>query len=518
MKKRSLIEMEILFILAQEKGPKKYWHKSALYLKVCENLQKRSNIQKVEPGQRVPKVTLSKDLVVRAVNALNNMGYVEIDRSMMNGTRNLFGEEPVKLTFWGLLRVLSCFLQQNPATSEALLKSLADIAKLHREEIPILFKKWEDFETQGMREKVIERMRKYFNEDCFAKSSVLGLRANSYSQELKRTISLIARDEFHDFIFFESIAHPPEKEAELWLTLIAKDDELTKFVDDQFQYRRDPLFQGKELLSSQKKLLSENSKFHADKKNIDLLFKNLGQKMKEFHKQTGYVPRFSEILERFIHEEAQTLQTLDKINEVESRGIMNLGYKAWVGLTLILMLEPTKFSILNENLEFHEAKKSLPFFTKKKCFTQKGYSPNFAFYSNVIEAWIGFGFGMSVEYYSPRPDIWLGKGKKQDDVKYFINLEQGVSTLVLIEPEEETGWAKKVRLSQKHVEYNREGKTELALLKGYIDSLGPKWLFVVCWEKERVHAGKLYPRIRILDGVDFDPQRLTPILKAIETI
>jgi hypothetical protein len=510
------IAQEILSILAKEESSKKYWTKSSLYLKVCDNLQKRYNTQKVELGQRAPKVSLSKDTVVSAVDALINSGFAEIDMSMMTGTSNRL-DEPVKLTFLGLLKALSSFLQQNPDEKLALLESLAAVAKLHQKEIPILFKKWGDFETQGMQEKVVERIKKYFKEDCFTKSLVLGLRASSYSQEVKRTISVIALDEFLDFIFFEPIAHPPEKEAKLWLTLIAKDDELTKFVDDQFQYHLDPLFPEKELLSSQKKLQSENSKFQADKEKTDLLFKNLGQKIKEFHKQTGYVPVFSKAFERFINEKPQTLHTVNKINEAELKEIMNLGYKAWVGLTLILMLEPTEFSILNEELEL-KAEKSFPFFVEK-WFGHNPYDPNFAFYSSSIQAWIGFSFGMSVQYYyPPRPDIWLIKGEKLEDVKRFVNFERGGSTHVLIEPEDAKDWTQKVRLHQQYLEYNRERKTEFALMKDYIRNFVPKLLFVVCWEKKIVHFGKLDSRIRVLDGTDFDPQNLTKIVKEIKTI
>ena len=513
---KNVIAKEILFILAQEKSKKNYWTKSSLYPTVRENLQNRYNTQKVETGQRAQKVILSKDTVVSAVDTLINIGFAEIDLSMLYGDSNRL-DEPVKLTFWGIMKALSSILQQNSEDKSALLEYLTDVAKVHQKEMGILFKKWGNFEAQGMLEKIVERIKKYCDEGHFTKSLVLGLRTNSYNRELKRVVSELALEEFLVFIFFEPFVHPLEKDSELWLTLITKDDELTKFVDDQFQYHLDPLFPEKELLSLQEKLFRENSKFDTDKAKIDLLHQNLRQKIDEFYKQTGYVPVFCKALKRFIYKKSKTFQADDKIDELELKEIMSLGYKAWVGLTLILMLEPTEFSILNEELAL-KAEKSFPFFVEK-WFAQKPYNPNFAFYSRAIQAWIGFSCGMSVEYYPPRPDIWLIKGEKLFDVKSFYNREQGVSTLVLIEAEETKNWAKKVRLNKQYLEYNREGKTELDLMKNYIRSFVPKMLFVVCWEKELVHINKLGSiNFRVLDGTDFNLQNLTQILKEIKTI
>ena len=358
---------------------------------------------------------------------------------------------------------------------------------------------------------VAKRVQDYFEKNCeyFLEKNLLFHAFPKGSSDRNEI------DKFFDHIFFFpiiSLQKETLKDKESWVESIAKIDNLADYVDSRFQHYIEGSEEGKNSLVYQRKgFLEARSLSKLRPEKLNLLRERLIALSNSFSELTGYEPHFSEEIEEFINGRMWSLYVDGKIDEITAKGIFKQGYRAWTGLNLVLSLNPSDFFILDENLNFVKADNSLPFLMES--FSVKGYSPRFAFFSKLTGTWIGFAIGMSVEYFSPRPDIWLRKSKKLADLKYFNKLIKGI----LIECMEEPGWIEKIPLSRKYPS-NPKHKSTLSLLKTSVKDLDPAVLFVICWQKEDGPIETLTPTIRILHDVNLKNQKLLPVVRELNEI
>jgi hypothetical protein len=415
----------------------------------------------------------------RATHKLSHQSYLEI------GKADRHGKKPISATFWGLLKALSYFFQENPTVSEDVLRALTDFFDNAEKEIPLLYETWPFFAFEVQKE-IAERISEYVSDsqeshsrsnliDDFKSNLINWQKEQRNSKkiipELEKAMVSIAQEQFLAFIFFE----PNLKSC------------------------------------SEKALKTEKT----EKEKIIFLLRNLEEKREEFYKRTGYLPYFSEI-ERFSKEKAENYLTPRKISEFKSTGIKRSAYQAWIALTLILMLEPSELNVIRDG-KLQKPEKTISFFWKDH--REKSGWQGFVFYSNKIKAGIGFQFGMSRRLRS-QSTIVIGKSKEQGALRCLPD------PVILVESEEEIGWFKSGEggIYREH-ELNKDidiipRKREDELIEYFIRQHNPSSsLFVICWENEKgSKSGFRSSRISILEGVGFDQQKLAEIVKTIETI
>ncbi len=252
-----------------------------------------------------------------------------------------------------------------------------------------------------------------------------------------------------------------------------------------------------------------------------VLRENLLKTLSELGAKTGYGVLFTKRLRDFIFEgpktfwhEPRTLKRifslrnprmLEKRAPLSMRSLVRLGYQAWVGLNLLLLLEPNEFLRIAENHKIVRCARNLPFYREGMRGEGLGFSPNFIFFSNLLSSWAGFGFEPSPSSEFLRPDIWLVKGERPEELKFLVNVRD-LKKHVLVDTKEEKGW---------HLR-KRKGKTEMEILEDYVREYEPKALYVVCYEKEErltVHS----PKIKIINS-GFDRNKLKPIIKELKNM
>jgi len=489
MTRKLELEVKILQILAEEEKTEKHWSQEALRTKLKLGESQKSQIH-------------------RAIQALEETKHLKKESPQFLTERNLnknpLAREkarrqkstPILLTQWGLLRYLSHILlekpnPEKPDLDQCLDKSLKAIEKNYGEHL-LLAKSWEYFRNEEMQLHIIKRMQRYFKEQ--GAEHFLVAPQSSEQEEIDKLVN---------YVLFDSIIQPYVDELEdnpnwieNWLDLTAKNPEIAKYVENKFRLLTKTPSEKRKLFYQAKQLTKKRPK------KMEILLKNLLLKKSEFYDKTGYKVVLLDELDEFLQRKLLNLYKEGKLSEIKAKRIIKLGYRAWVGLNVILMLNPTNFSTLDENLEFHATEKKLQFFTEKTSFSRKGNSPNFAFFSGATKAWIGFGIGKSVDYYSSRPDIWLSKAPKLTVLRYF-----GFGKTFLIEPEEEKGW------SNMNERYER---SEIQVLGRFVINLEPECLFAVSWSKESKYPYLPNPKLRILNGVDFNQKRLRSIINAIK--
>ena len=251
------------------------------------------------------------------------------------------------------------------------------------------------------------------------------------------------------------------------------------------------------------------------------LWRNLLETLRELEKKTGHGVLFTKRLGDFIlrgpevclHEprplkrilSLRNPEVLEKRAHFSMKSLAKLGYQAWVGLNLILLLEPNEFLRVDENHRIVRCAKNLALCRRGMLKEGLGLSPNFIFFSNLLNSWIGFGFEPSPSPESLRPDTWLVKGEKPEDLRFLVNIRD-LGKHVLIDAKEEEGW---------HLR-RRKGKTEIEILEDYVKEYEPKALYVVCYKKEEgltIHS----PKIKIIDS-GFNREKLKPIVEELKNM
>jgi len=136
--------------------------------------------------------------------------------------------------------------------------------------------------------------------------------------------------------------------------------------------------------------------------------------VKELYDKTGHGALFTSRLDQFVkmgpsvfYSDRSRWQSIEMVTldlegrekraGASARSLVRLGYQAWVGLAIILMLEPSNFQTIDEGFKFFPAAKNLAFFREKMKLTALSSSPNLVFHSSFLNCWIGIAF---------EPDQW----------------------------------------------------------------------------------------------------------------
>jgi hypothetical protein len=517
-------EREILRILVeQRKETDEPWIQKTLRDLINKELK-----QPMEGPKRKKGKPYSTSQIHHAVSALSNTGQIAIGSLQAIGKRKLGKKEtgkkrpglhkkrPIILTPWGFLCWLSLF-----STQEDVIRMMQDLDKLaenHKEVLPILFENWGYFKTQEMSGKILHRIRDYFianlQEFCSLNSDFKSVPEDSSEQ--------LEIDRFIDYVLLKPILQPSERpweEIENWTDLVAKKEALTNFIDTRFKFYFRRPSQAKELLMKRKRLSKAIELSEKRPKKLKLLLKKLSAKINQFRETTELEPRFSDELNVFVGGGLLPLYSKGEVSEIKAKMILREGYQAWAGLSIVLMLEPTQFRILNKKYELREAEKTVKFsFPSLKSGENAAlcYRSNFTFYSRASDSIINFGFDRSFEHLSSI--ILLSKERQQDGMQIVLHY----SPLFLISTEEASDWAlRTVFLPGKFINIP---KAKIEALVEYSNCLDPERMFVVCWEKEDdsflnfpyVSFKKLPSQIKILNGVGFDEQKLMPIIKDLK--
>jgi hypothetical protein len=196
------------------------------------------------------------------------------------------------------------------------------------------------------------------------------------------------------------------------------------------------------------------------------------------------------------------LEGREKRAGASARSLVRLGYQAWVGLAMILMLEPSNFQTIDEGFKFFPAAKNLAFFREKMKLTALSSSPNLVFHSSFLNCWIGIAF--EPDQWELRPDIWLLKGEEKERLRFLVDPKS--PRHIIVDAKEEAGWAGRKR---------KGGKTELNILYDYLREFQPRALYAVCWEREEGLSRSIDPKLKVLDEVAFEKEKLLPVIEEL---
>ena len=153
----------------------------------------------------------------------------------------------VVLTLSGLFRVLEYVFVQKALTGDSLRKLLDRIAENQAEKLPLVFKKWRYFNSHGMQEKMIERLRSYFH--FFPEGYhytpqyrfLNRLTAAGAKEVTRNDFESMQLTTFYDYFFLinPETDHPlTEEETKQWDRTLAMDSETRKYVIERLQIRR----------------------------------------------------------------------------------------------------------------------------------------------------------------------------------------------------------------------------------------------------------------------------------------
>jgi DNA-binding MarR family transcriptional regulator len=150
MSKQFAVDEEFLLVIAEEKSTKGFWQLNELRNKIREKLAKQYENFEVPISQ-----------VKRSKEKLSKDGFIEASTSQ---ARNEKGSsiKTVELTLSGLFRVLEYVFVQEALTGDSLKNVLDRVAENQKEKLLLVFEKWGYFDSLGMQEKLVERMRSYF--------------------------------------------------------------------------------------------------------------------------------------------------------------------------------------------------------------------------------------------------------------------------------------------------------------------------------------------------------------------
>ena len=139
---KQCVENEILLTVAKSQGV------------TFDELQRkvRESANKTDSQVSILKIKGSEQLLIKD-------GFIEEKPPQ---AKNEPSTEAV-LTLSGLFRVLEYVFVQKALTGDSLRETLDIIAENQAEKLPLVFKKWRYFNSHGMQEKMVARLRSYFH-------------------------------------------------------------------------------------------------------------------------------------------------------------------------------------------------------------------------------------------------------------------------------------------------------------------------------------------------------------------
>ena len=159
-------------------------------------------------------------------------------------TKNNYSTE-INLTLWGLFRVLEYVFVQEGLTGSSLKETLDKIAVNQAEKLPLVFKKWQYFDKQGMQEKMIDRLRCYFQffPDHYTPQNrfLNKLTAAGAKKVTKKDIEFMLFTAFYDwvFLFYPEYDFLPEETMKLWNAMLVRDDGIKQYMIERLRFHRD---------------------------------------------------------------------------------------------------------------------------------------------------------------------------------------------------------------------------------------------------------------------------------------
>lgn len=235
--KQFTIDNEFLLLLAEEKDSEGFCRLNVL----CERIRER-----LANWSGKPIFEMSVSQVGRSREKLSKDGFIEV-RASQTSKEEGHSIETVELTLWGLFRVLEYVFVQVALTGDALRETLDRIAENQAEKLPLVFKKWRYFDSQGMQEKMIERLRSYFRffpegyhytpEYRFVNS----LTVAGAKEVTRKDFESMRLKTFYDyvFLFYPEYDFLPKEEMKLWNDALARDGETKRYAIERLRLHRD---------------------------------------------------------------------------------------------------------------------------------------------------------------------------------------------------------------------------------------------------------------------------------------
>lgn len=237
MGKQVIVDNEFLRVLAEEKSTGEFFHPNALHKRIKERLARRFG---------APDFEVSMSQVGRSKEKLSKDGFIEVKTSRASNEEGK-SIESVELTLWGLFRVLEYVFVQEVLAGDALMETLDRIAESQAEKLPLVFKKWRYFRSLGMQEKLVERLRSYF--DFFPEGYhympeyhfVDRLIAAGAKDVTRKDFESMRLKAFYDyvFLFYPEYDFLLEEDMKLWNETLARDDETKRYAIERLCFHRD---------------------------------------------------------------------------------------------------------------------------------------------------------------------------------------------------------------------------------------------------------------------------------------
>jgi hypothetical protein len=159
-------------------------------------------------------------------------------------TKNEPSTEAV-LTLSGLFRVLEYVFAQKALTGDSLRETLDIIAENQAEKLPLVFKKWLYFNSHGMQEKMIARLRSYFHffpagYHYISQYRFLNKLTAAGAKEVTRNdLESMQLTTFYDYFFLINPENEHSITEKQWDRALATDSEIRKYVVERLQIRRE---------------------------------------------------------------------------------------------------------------------------------------------------------------------------------------------------------------------------------------------------------------------------------------